>query len=268
VCLPITSRKLSSFVNALRPRALRAYLSLRAIASARWGPGRGAPVRAEAAPRRHVFPAGEHEGVRLRRDAASARSRRSAVDSVPARRRSCPSWAPSHQRDAGEDGARPASRGGGSSSTCLSGRRARRGGRLRRDAASARSRRSAADSVPARRRSCPSGVPIASPAMGARTGPPRFARRRLLVDMSFRPPSTKGGCPSWGPIASPAMGARTGPPRFARRRLLVDMSFRPPSTKGGCPSWGPIALPAIGARTGAPTSIRGVVRETRECRAR
>jgi hypothetical protein len=27
----------------------------------RWGRGRGAPVRAEAAPSRHVFPAAEHE---------------------------------------------------------------------------------------------------------------------------------------------------------------------------------------------------------------
>jgi hypothetical protein len=55
---------------------------------------------------------------------------------------------------------------------------------------------------------CPSGGPIDSAlragwcratrglAMGARTGPPRFARKRLPGDMSFRPLSTKGGCPS------------------------------------------------------------------------
>ena len=42
--------------------------------------------------------------------------------------------------------------------------------------------------------------------------------------------------PSGGPIATPAMGARTGPPRFARKRLPVDTSFRPLSTKWGCPS--------------------------------
>ena len=34
-------------------------------------------------------------------------------------------------------------------------------------------------------------------------------------------------------------GGADGAPRFARRRLLVDTSFRLPSTKWGCPRWGP-----------------------------
>ena len=35
------------------------------------------------------------------------------------------------------------------------------------------------------------------------------------------------------------MGARRGVPRFARKRLPVDTSFRPLSTKWGCPSGAP-----------------------------
>jgi hypothetical protein len=88
----------------------------------------------------------------------------------------------------------PCSRGGGSPSTRLSRRRARRG--------PPPPRRGFGEIAPERSGFCACAKaelselgPTASARWGRGRGPPRFARRRLLVDMSFRPPSTKGGPP-------------------------------------------------------------------------